>query len=93
MIDGVQVVEIEAGKMGFMPNKIALEAGVPARLIVTRTVDSACSEQIQIPSMGVEPIDLPLGEPVAIEVTPDEKGDFTFLCGMEMQKGTLVVKT
>lgn len=92
MVDGVQIIEVEAGTMGFAPKKIALEAGIPARLVFTRTVESACSEQVQIPALGVEKTDLPLNEPVAIEFTPEKGGSFTFVCGMDMQTGTLLVE-
>jgi len=92
MVDGVQVIEVEAGMMGFAPKKIALEAGVPARLVFTRTIESACSEQVQIPALGVEKTDLPLNKPVAIEFTPEKGGSFTFVCGMDMQTGTLLVE-
>jgi len=92
MVDGVQVIEVEAGMMGFAPKKIALEAGVPARLVFTRTVESACSEQVQIPALGIEKTDLPLNEPVAIAFTPEKGGSFTFVCGMDMQTGTLLVE-
>ena len=92
MVDGVQVIEVEAGMMGFTPKKIALETGVPARLVFTRTVESSCSEQVQIPALGVEKTDLPLNEPVAIEFTPEKGGSFTFVCGMDMQTGTLLVE-
>lgn len=90
--DGVQVIELEAGANGYEPETIVLRAGVPARLIVTRTTESACLEQIQIPDLGVSAIDLPLGEPVEIEFTPEEAGSFQFICGMNMQHGTLLVK-
>lgn len=92
MEDGVQVIDIEAGQMGYTPKQIDLQAGVPARLVFTRTVDSECSSQVQIPSAGIEKTDLPMNEPVAIEFTPDDAGTFTFTCGMEMQEGTIVVK-
>jgi plastocyanin domain-containing protein len=92
IVDGVQVIEIEAGLMGFEPKKIALEAGVPARLVFTRTAEAACSEQVQIPALGIEKTDLPLNEPVAIAFTTEKGGSFTFVCGMDMQTGTLLVE-
>ena len=33
----------------------------------------------------------PLGEPVAIEFTPTETGEVQFVCGMDMQRGTIAV--
>lgn len=90
--DGVQVIELEAGANGYVPGTIELQAGIPARFIVTRTVESACLEQIQIPDLGIAVTDLPLGEPVTIEFEPTEAGSFRFICGMNMQHGTLLVK-
>jgi plastocyanin domain-containing protein len=93
MSDGVQVVDVAVGKMGYEPARIALQAGIPARLVFTRTVVSACAEEIMVPAFGVEPTDLPLNEPVAIEFTPDESGEFAFACGMDMMRGQLVVRS
>lgn len=90
---GVQVFEIEAGQMGFIPEEVTLEAGKPARFVFTRTVESDCASQIQIPAFGVEKTDLPLEVPVAVEFTPGEAGTFTFVCGMGMQEGTVVVRS
>ena len=93
MEDGVQVVEIEAGPYGYEPASVALEAGVPARLVFTRTVDSDCSSQVKVPAFDVAATDLPMDEPVAVEFTPTQGGDYTFVCGMDMQRGTLVVQS
>ena len=93
MEGGVQVVEIEAGRMGYAPSAVRLEAGVPARLVFTRTVESDCSSRMQIPAFDVPITDLPLGEPVAIEFTPTESGEFTFVCGMDMQTGSIMVQS
>lgn len=91
--DGVQVIDIEAGAMGYAPGAVHLEADIPARLVFTRTVDSACSSQITVPAFDVPATDLPLGEPVAVEFTPTEAGDFAFVCGMDMQRGTLMIQS
>ncbi len=93
MEDGVQVADIEAGQMGYAPASLELQAGVPARLVFTRTVDSACSSQIQIPAFDVPVTNLPMNEPVAVEFTPTESGDFEFVCGMNMQRGSLMIRS
>ena len=92
MQDGVQVAHITVGEMGYSPRSIHLQAGVPARLVFTRTLESSCAEQVQVPSFGIEKTDLPLNEPVALTFTPDEGGEFAFVCGMGMMKGTVMVK-
>ncbi len=93
MEDGGQVVEIEAGPMGYRPSAVALEAGVPARLVFTRTVDASCSERVRVPAFDVPETELPLNEPVAIEFTPTEGGDFEFVCGMDMQRGSIMIRS
>jgi plastocyanin len=93
MEDGVQVVDIEAGSMGFQPREFTLQAGVPARLVVTRTVEDDCSSQFTIPAYDVDTERLPLGEPVAIEFTPAESGEVEWVCGMDMQRGTIAIVT
>ncbi len=91
--DSVQVVEITVGPEGFAPEEIKLEAHVPARLVFTRTTDETCATQVQIPAFDVEKTDLSLNEPVAIEIMPHEAGTFTFVCGMDMIEGTIVVES
>ncbi|MGI9174357.1 MAG: cupredoxin domain-containing protein [Rhodothermales bacterium] len=91
--DGVQVIEVTVGQMGYEPQQIALEAGIPARLVFTRTIEGDCPSQVRVPEFDVEKTDLPMNQPVAIEFTPDEAGTFQFVCGMDMMKGTLVVES
>ena len=91
--DSVQVVEITVGPEGFQPKEIVLKAHTPARLVFTRTTDATCAKQVQIPAFGVEKTDLPLDEPVAIEIMPHEVGTFTFICGMDMLEGAIVVES
>ena len=91
MEDGVQVVEIEAGQRGYVPRTVAFEANVPARIVFTRTVESDCSAQVTIPAFDVPVTDLPMHEPVAVEFTPTESGTFEFVCGMDMQRGSLLI--
>jgi Cu+-exporting ATPase len=87
----IREVQITAGPNGYDPGRIVLEKGEPVRLVFTRTTPSVCLQQVQIPKFGIQPVDLPINEPVSIEVTPDEAGEFTFACGMDMQHGILVV--
>lgn len=87
----VHVVEIDITGAAFEPAQIRLQQGVPARLVFTRHTDETCASDVIIPELGVARTALPLHESVAIEVTPDEDGTFTFACGMDMIKGTLIV--
>lgn len=91
--DGVQVAEIAVDVDGYTPASIRLESGVPARLVFTRTVEGACAEEVHFPGLDVEPVTLPLGEPVAVSFTPEAEARYTFVCGMDMLRGTLVVES
>lgn len=91
MTEGVQVVEIEVGTSGYAPDRFALTPGVPARLVFTRTAEASCIEHVSIPDFGVDKTELPLGERKVIEILPEEEGEYTFVCGMDMLEGALVV--
>jgi plastocyanin domain-containing protein len=59
---------------------------------VTRTTDSTCAREIQIPSKKVQK-DLPLNQVVTIELGKLKKGDVPFGCAMNMmESGKLLVK-
>ncbi len=93
MEEGVQVVSIEAGANGYEPAQVELAAGIPARLLFTRTTASPCLAQVTAPDFGIDPVDLPLNETVAIEFTPGEPGTYSFACGMDMVHGTVIVRS
>lgn len=90
---GEQVVAITITPAGFEPAQIALAAGQPARLVFTRRTEQTCATNVQMPALGVPVTELPMEKPVAITVTPKENGTFTFACGMDMIKGTLLVRS
>lgn len=92
-IDGVQVIRIQVGPTGYLPTRVLLQAGVPARLIFTRTTPGECAKQVQIPKYGIRRTNLPLDEDVAIEFTPTDPGEFAFNCGRNDMTGTIIVES
>jgi RND family efflux transporter MFP subunit len=90
--DSLRVVRIEVTGPAFVPDRIELTAGQPTRLVFTRRTDRTCATEVRIPGLGVEETPLPLNEPVAIDLTPSETGDYTFACAMDMIEGTILVK-
>jgi RND family efflux transporter MFP subunit len=89
--DAVQSAAVAVTEQGFEPARIAFQAGVRARLVVTRTTDNTCGTEVVVPSLGVKRA-LPLNTPVTIEFTPAKAGDIAFACGMNMLKGVVVVE-
>lgn len=93
---GSDTANVQSGKIlvnaqGFEPAKIALRAGVPARLTFIRTTDKTCGTEVVFPSLDLKR-SLPLNEPVVIEFTPAKSGEIAFACGMNMLRGTVVVQ-
>ena len=50
-----------------------------------------CTSEVVLPAFGVRRKLEPLGETV-VEVTPREKGEFEFTCGMNMARGKIRVR-
>lgn len=87
----VQTVAVTVTASAFEPSRVALDRGVPARIVFTRTSDKTCATQVVFPSLGIGPVDLPLGEPVTVDVPANGPGEIAFACGMDMLRGSLVI--
>lgn len=87
---GVQEVEVVV-QGGYTPDRIEVRQGRPVRLTFHRTESNPCTEQVVLGDFGIART-LPQGERVEIEFIPDQAGEFTFHCSMNMVRGTLVVK-
>lgn len=88
--DGVQEVNVVVNG-GYSPDYIEVRQGRPVRLNFLRKDTSSCTEQVVFGDFGIIR-DLPTGQTVPIEFTPDKPGEFTFACGMNMVRGKLIVK-
>ena len=86
-----QAAKIEIGAKGFRPLTIKLRRGVPARVTFLRTTDATCAKEIVLPDFGIRRA-LPLNEAVVVRFTPQKKGALTFVCGMNMMRGQLIVR-
>jgi cobalt-zinc-cadmium efflux system membrane fusion protein len=75
---------------GFEPSTLTLRAGEIARITFTRTTDATCATEVVFPDYAIRRA-LPLNEPVTVEFTP-KRNAAGFLCGMNMLRGTLVVR-
>ena len=86
---GVQEVEVVV-RGGYTPDRIEVRQGRPVRLTFVRRESNPCTEQVVFGDFGIAR-ELPEGERVAVEFTPQTAGEFTFHCAMNMVRGTLVV--
>jgi plastocyanin domain-containing protein len=79
------------GASGYSPSEVTATAGEPLRLVFTRTTDEGCGQQLVFPTLDIRR-DLPLDEPVAVDITVPASGQVRFTCGMDMYRGAVVVR-
>ncbi len=87
----VQAITITLNEQGYQPANVRLRAGVPARLTFVRKVEATCGTEVMLPEYNIKR-ELPLNVPVTVEFTPPKAGDLKFACGMNMLRGTILVK-
>lgn len=89
-VAGVQEIPIVV-KGGYDPDVIVVKRGKPVRLLFNRQESSMCSEMVVFDKLG-KSTQLPEGETVAVEFTPQETGEIPFQCQMGMLRGKLIVQ-
>ena len=88
--DGRTELHVKVDATGYHPEESRAPANQPVRLILTRTTDDGCGQELVIPSLKLKR-ELPLNQPVSIDLTMPASGKLAFTCGMDMMKGALVV--
>ncbi|MBK6517994.1 MAG: cupredoxin domain-containing protein [Polyangiaceae bacterium] len=88
---GATEVKISVDDKGYTPSEARAPAGEPVRLVFTRTTDEGCGQQLVFPDQKIRK-DLPLKEPVTVDITMPASGKVTFSCGMDMYRGAIVVE-
>ena len=86
-----QAVNIAVTKDGFTPSSFTVHKNIPVRLTFVRKVEVTCATGVVIPDYDIKR-ELPLNEPVIVEFTPEKTGTISFACGMNMQRGEILVK-
>lgn len=75
---------------GYKPDVIKLSKNKPVKLLITRTDENSCLEEIVFPDYKIKKF-LPLNQEVAITLNPPHKsGDFH--CGMSMYFGKITTE-
>ncbi len=87
-------LEIAVTKKGFEPETVNVPAGKPVMLVFTRKTQATCTKQIVITLADGKKIEraLPLDTAVEIPVTFPKAGKLGYACGMDMNKGVIVVQ-
>ena len=89
--EGVQEINITV-KGGYSPDVIVVRENQPVRLNFYRDETASCSETVVFGDFGIAR-DLPPFKTTPIEFTPDKAGEFSFVCGMNMLRGKLIVES
>ena len=87
----VQAVKVTITTKGYEPTALKLRKGIPARMTFLRTTDATCVKEIVFPDFNIRR-QLPLNQQVVVRFTPQKRGTFTFVCGMNMMRGELIVQ-
>lgn len=87
---GIQEAIITVAK-GYQPKRVIVEAGYPVRLYFDRQNPSSCYDQLLIPGFAIA-ADLS-SEMTTVEFIPEQEGEYTFMCGMGMNRGVIEVRS
>lgn len=76
---------------GYSPEVIAIPKDKTTKINFFRKDPSSCLEEVVLSDFKIRK-HLPLNQKVTIELTPQQAGEFTFECGMNMYHGKIIVK-
>ena len=75
---------------GYSPEVISIPCGRTTKLNFIRKDPSSCLEEVVLGDFKIRKF-LPLNKKVTVEVTPQNKGEYGFACGMNMFHGKIIV--
>jgi plastocyanin len=84
-------VKITVSKDGYTPASVTVKAGQPVKLAFYRADAQNCGSEVVFPKLNLRK-KLPVGQTVLVELTPQEAGELTFACGMNMMRGKVIVQ-
>lgn len=82
-------VQMIVSVKGFEPKDIAVHAGQPVNLTITRKTNDTCANEIVIDEHGIN-VKLPLNQPVKVSFTPKKTGTLKYGCAMNKMIGGVI---
>lgn len=76
---------------GYSPEVVSIPKGKTTKINFIRTDPSSCLEEVVLGDFKIRKY-LPLNQKVTIELTPQQSGEFSYACGMNMYHGKIIVK-
>lgn len=91
IINGKQVIKMDASASGYTPNYFKVKANTPVRWEITDKGTSGCTNAVIARDFFSGQIDLTHGQISVKEFTPDKPGKYKFSCWMGMVTGVIEV--
>lgn len=91
IINGKQVIKMNASSEGYSPNRFTVRANVPVRWEITDTGTGGCTNAIIAKNLFEDEIALTPGKISIKEFNPPKAGKYKFSCWMGMVTGTIEV--
>ena len=91
IVNGKQILKMDASSRGYSPNYFKVRVGIPVRWEITDKGTSGCTNAIISKSLFEGEILLTPGQTSIKEFTPEKPGKYKFSCWMGMVSGTIEV--
>lgn len=91
IINGQQVVKMDASSTGYSPSYFKIKAGIPVRWEIANKGVSGCTNAILAPKLFSGPLNIDSFSTTVKEFTPPGPGTYRFTCWMGMISGTIEV--
>jgi len=91
MVNGKQLIKMNASASGYTPNYFKVRAGVPVRWEITDTGTSGCTNAVISKGLFDGQIALTPGQTSIKEFMPEKPGKYKFSCWMGMISGTIEI--
>ncbi|MDP2967287.1 MAG: sulfite exporter TauE/SafE family protein [bacterium] len=91
IINGKQILKMEASSSGYNPDYFKVKSGIPVRWEIKDIGTSGCTNAVISRSLFDGPINLTPGQTSIKEFTPTKPGKYKFSCWMGMVSGLIEV--
>ncbi len=88
---GPKEIQVTVTDKGFEPKDVTIRQGQPAVLVMTRKTERTCATEAIFAETGRK-YDLPLDQPVRVDLSGVSRGTIHYACGMDMLKGTVTIE-
>ena len=88
---GPREIQVTVTDAGFEPANVVVRKGQAAVIVITRKTENTCATEALFAETGRK-YDLPLNQPVRIDLTGVSPGKLHYACAMDMEHGTVTIE-